>query len=75
MSAPSTMRWTISSVPESKPSPRRAAPSRDRTSGSTTMKPAPRKAPRRVPSPPMMTMNRIWNERSRLNPAGSTVRR
>ena len=36
---------------------------------------APKNAPRMVDRPPMITMKRIWNERSRLNPPGSTVLR
>jgi hypothetical protein len=34
--------------------------------GNSTMKPAPRNEPRIEPTPPMITMNRILNERSRL---------
>ena len=47
-----------------------AMPSRrgacSRRIGSSTMKAAPRNEPRMLPSPPMMIMNRIWNERSML---------
>ena len=75
MSAPRTMRWVMSSTPESNTSPSRALPSRARISGKTTISAAPKNAPRIDASPPMMTMNRIWNERSRLKPAGSTVLR
>ena len=34
-----------------------------RNSGNRVMNAAPRNAPITVPSPPMMTMKRIWNER------------
>ena len=43
--------------------------------GITTMNALPRKAPRIVPMPPMMIMNRIRNDRSRLYASGSTVPR
>src|SRR6266496_3709441 len=43
--------------------------------GSSVMKAAPMNDPRMLPTPPMMTMNRILNERSRLNASGSTVPR
>ena len=43
--------------------------------GNSTMNAAPKKAPAMLPSPPMMMMNRIWNERSRSKPCGSTVPR
>ena len=39
--------------------------------GSSTMKAAPKKLPMIEPSPPMMTMNNNWKERSMLNAAGS----
>ena len=35
------------------------------------MKAAPKKLPMIEPSPPMITMNSSWNERSMLNAAGS----
>ncbi len=37
----------------------------------SVMKAAPRNEPRIEPSPPMMTMNRTWNERSMLKASGS----
>ena len=43
--------------------------------GSSTMNAAPRKEPRMLPTPPMMIMNRMRNDRSRLKPSGSTVPR
>ena len=39
--------------------------------GISTMKAAPRNEPRIEPSPPMMTMNRIWNERLMSKASGS----
>ena len=41
--------------------------------GNSTMKAAPRKEPRMLPRPPMMTMNRIWNERSISKALASTA--
>jgi hypothetical protein len=35
------------------------------------MKPAPRKDPRMLPSPPMMIMNSTWKERFTSNASGS----
>ena len=43
--------------------------------GSRTMKAAPRNEPRMLPTPPMITMNRMRNDRSRLKASGSTVPR
>src|ERR1022692_739638 len=43
--------------------------------GSSVMKALPRKAPSTVPTPPIMIMNRMRNERSRLYASGSTVPR
>src|SRR5579864_4483494 len=43
--------------------------------GTMTMNALPRNAPSTVPTPPMMIMNRIRNERSRLYASGSTVPR
>jgi len=43
--------------------------------GSSTMKAAPMNEPRMLPTPPMITMNRIRNDRSRLKASGSTVPR
>ena len=43
--------------------------------GSSTIKPAPRNDPSMLPAPPMITMNRMRNDRSRLNPSGPTVPR
>src|SRR5580700_5581768 len=74
MSRPRTMRWLMSSTPESKRSPSRKLPTRERISGKTTSSAAPKNAPRIDARPPIM-MKTIWNERSRLNPAGSTVRK
>ncbi|MNJ78115.1 hypothetical protein D3C77_757770 [compost metagenome] len=45
----------------------------DSRTGNSTMNAAPRKLPRMLPRPPMMMMNRIWNERFRSKPCGSTV--
>ncbi|SDP70672.1 hypothetical protein SAMN05443582_108109 [Phyllobacterium sp. OV277] len=70
---PRTIRWLISSTPELNRSPNRKEPSRDRISGETTSRAAPKNAPRMDASPPMIMMKRIWNDRSRLKPAGSTV--
>ena len=39
------------------------------------MKAAPRKEPRIEPSPPMITMNSSWNERSMLKASGSQAPR
>ncbi len=45
------------------------------STGRSTMNPAPRNEPRMLPTPPMMIMNRMRNERSRVKPSGSTVPR
>jgi hypothetical protein len=45
------------------------------STGKSTMNAAPRNAPATLPSPPMMMMNRTWNERVRSSPCGSTVPR
>src|SRR5271165_4423981 len=41
--------------------------------GSSTMKAAPRKEPRMLPRPPMMIMNKVWNERSISKALASTA--
>ena len=43
--------------------------------GSSVMNAAPRNDPRMLPSPPMITMNRMRNERSSVKASGSTVPR
>ena len=45
------------------------------TIGISTMNAAPRNDPRMLPMPPMMTMNRMRNDRSSVNASGSTVPR
>ena len=45
------------------------------TMGSTTMKPAPKKAPMIEPRPPMITMNSRRNEMSTPKAAGSQAPR
>ena len=49
----------------------RSAGAGSSTIGSITMKAAPRNEPRIEPSPPMMTMNSTWNERSMSKASGS----
>ncbi len=45
------------------------------TIGVSTMNAAPRNDPRMLPMPPMITMNRIRNDRSSVKASGSTVPR
>src|SRR5271165_7065126 len=44
----------------------------EKIGGGSTMKAAPRKEPRMLPRPPMMVMNKIWNDRSISNALAST---
>ena len=75
MSAPNSTFWRFSRCPGSMmPAKKREARLSSRM-GNSTMKAAPRKAPPRVPSPPMMMMNSAWNDRLRSKPCGSTVPR
>ena len=43
--------------------------------GNSKIKAAPKKLPKMLPTPPIMTINRILNESSKENPSGSTVPR
>ena len=61
-----TLRWTVVS---------RKPTNTFRKIGSSAMNALPRNDPRIVPTPPMMIMNRIRNDRSRLYASGSTVPR
>ena len=46
---------------------------KSRKIGSSTINPAPRNEPRMLPSPPMMIINKIWNERSISKALASTA--
>ncbi|MCY1187149.1 hypothetical protein D9M73_280970 [compost metagenome] len=75
ISVPNTIFCRFSNWPASMSPAGNSAVRFDSNSGNSTMKAAPRKLPRMLPRPPMMMMKRIWKERLRSKPWGSTVPR
>ena len=70
---PKMMSWKLDTKPAPSASPNSAGTTLSSRIGSSTMNAAPRKEPMMEPTPPMMIMNKILNDRSRLKPSGSTV--